>query len=90
MFILDYDFSFTLNESNLALLYLGIFPTAVASIYRVKIVQEAGIQFVSQVSFLIPIFALIFAWLILDEMPEITSLVALTLILYGMYIRNKK
>jgi len=84
------DFTFTLNDSNMALIYLGILPTAIASIYRVKMVQEVGIQFMSQVAYLIPIFALIWAWLILDEIPKYITLLALIIILFGLYIRNKK
>ena len=81
--------SLEVNRSTLAILYLGILPTAVASIYRVKMVQEVGVQFMSQVAYLIPIFALIWAWLILDEIPKAITLVALSIVLFGLYIRNR-
>lgn len=82
--------SLEVNQSTLAILYLGILPTAVASIYRVKMVQEVGVQFMSQVSYLIPIFALIWAWLVLDEIPKAITLVSLAIVLFGLYIRNKE
>ena len=82
--------SLEVNQSTLAILYLGILPTAIASIYRVKMVQEVGVQFMSQVSYLIPIFALIWAWLVLDEIPKAITLVALAIVLFGLYIRNKE
>ena len=82
--------SLEVNQSTLAILYLGILPTAVASIYRVKMVQEVGVQFMSQVSYLIPIFALIWAWLVLDEIPKAITLAALAIVLFGLYIRNKE
>ena len=85
-----WGYNLEINQSTLAILYLGILPTAIASIYRVKMVQEVGVQFMSQVAYLIPIFALIWAWLVLDEIPKAITLVALVLVLFGLYIRNKE
>ena len=83
------DYVFTINNSTISILYLGILPTAIASIYRVKMVQEVGIQFMSQVAYLIPIFAMIWAWLVLDEIPKAITLVALVIVLLGLYVRSK-
>jgi len=83
------DYVFVVNNSTIAILYLGILPTAIASIYRVKMVQEVGIQFMSQVAYLIPIFAMIWAWLVLDEIPKAIILVALIIVLMGLYVRSK-
>jgi len=83
------DYIFVFNNSTIAILYLGILPTAIASIYRVKMVQEVGIQFMSQVAYLIPIFAMIWAWLVLDEIPKAITLVALVIVLTGLYVRSK-
>ena len=83
------DYVFTINNSTISILYLGILPTAIASIYRVKMVQEVGIQFMSQVAYLIPIFAMILAWLVLDEIPKAITLVALVIVLLGLYVRSK-
>jgi len=84
-----WGYNLEINQSTLAILYLGILPTAIASIYRVKMVQEVGVQFMSQVAYLIPIFALIWAWLVLGEIPKAITLVALVFVLLGLYIRNK-
>ncbi len=89
VFILYSDYVFSINNSTIAILYLGIFPTAIASIYRVKMVQEVGIQFMSQVAYLIPIFAMVWAWLVLDEIPKAITLVALIIVLMGLYVRSK-
>jgi drug/metabolite transporter (DMT)-like permease len=77
------------DKSLLALIYLGIFPTALAAIYRIRMVQTIGVQFMVQVSYLIPIFALFWAWLILGEIPKISSLLALIFILTGLYIGKR-
>ena len=87
---LYWGYSFSADSSSMAIVYLGILPTAIASIYRVKMVQEVGIQFMSQVAYLIPIFALIWAWLVLNEVPKSITLIALVIVLFGLYIRNKK
>ncbi len=87
---LYWGYNFEVNNSTLSILYLGILPTAIASIYRVKMVQEVGVQFMSQVAYLIPIFALIWAWLVLGEIPKSITLIALVIVLFGLYIRNKK
>ena len=83
------DISGIFDDSILAIIYLGIFPTAIASLYRVQMVQKVGVQFMSQVAYLIPIFALIFAWIVLDEIPKLITLLSLILILLGLYLRNK-
>ena len=83
------DYVFEVNNSTMAILYLGILPTAIAQIFRVKMVQEVGIQFMSQVAYLIPIFAMIWAWLVLDEIPKAITLVALIIVLLGLYVRSK-
>jgi len=85
-----HDYVFELNDSVIAVIYLGILPTAIASIYRVKMVQEVGVGFMSQVSYLIPIFALIWAWLVLNEIPKLIVIIAFVIVLFGLYIRNKK
>jgi len=83
------NYVFTINNSTIAILYLGILPTAIAQIFRVKMVQEVGIQFMSQVAYLIPIFAMVWAWLVLDEIPKLITLVSLVIVLLGLYVRSK-
>ncbi|HHD80709.1 MAG TPA: EamA/RhaT family transporter, partial [Campylobacterales bacterium] len=64
--------------------------TAIASLYRIQMVQSVGVQFASQVAYLIPIFALFWAWLILDEIPKNSTYIALVFILIGMYLGKRK
>jgi len=90
MLIMYPDYIFSINNSSIAIIYLGILPTAIASTYRVKIVQEVGIQFMSQVAYLIPIFAMIWAWFFFGDIPKFITFISLILVLLGLYIRNKK
>jgi drug/metabolite transporter (DMT)-like permease len=59
-----------------------------ASLVRVKLVQKVGIQFMSQVAYLIPIFAIFWSWIFLNEIPKLTAWIALFLILSGLLVRK--
>lgn len=78
------------TSSILPIIYLAIFPTAAASLIRVRLVQKVGVQFMSQVAYLIPIFAIFWSWVFFDELPKQTAWVALILILLGLFIRKLK
>ncbi len=79
-----------LSLSAATVLYLAIIPTAIASLVRVQLVQRVGVQFMSQVSYLIPIFAIFWSWVFLSELPDTNAWIALTLILSGLIIRGVK
>lgn len=78
------------NSSFIAVVFLAIVPTALASLVRVTLVKNVGIQFMSQVSYLIPIFAIFWAWLFFGEVPKLNAFIALFLILFGLFIRGIK
>ncbi len=80
--------NFTL-ESFLPILYLGIFPTALAFQLRYHITKTSGPVFLSYVAYLIPIFALIWGFLLLSEKIYLSSIIGITLILFGIYIGRK-
>ena len=79
------DFS---NIDYLPIVYLAIFPTALASLIRVKMVQKVGVQFMSQVAYLIPIFAIIWSWVFFTELPSESAWIALILVLLGLFIKK--
>ena len=79
-----------INLSTYSVVYLALLPTAIASLFRVRLVQNVGIQFMSQVAYLIPIFAIFWSWIFLDEIPKLLAWIALSLILSGLYIRKIK
>ena len=76
-------------KSILPLLYLGIFPTALAFQLRYHITKTSGPVFLSYVAYLIPIFALIWGFILLSEKIYLSSIVGITLILIGVYIGRK-
>ena len=76
-------------KSILPILYLGIFPTALAFQLRYHITKTSGPVFLSYVAYLIPIFALIWGFILLSEKIYLSSIVGITLILIGVFIGRK-
>ncbi|MBH90660.1 MAG: EamA family transporter [Candidatus Marinimicrobia bacterium] len=76
-------------ESTIALIYLGIFPTGVAWMLRFHILTKVGMVFQTQVAYLIPIFGVIFGYLLMDEQITWKVLASLIIIITGIYIVKK-
>ena len=76
-------------ESTLSLIYLGVVATGFAWWLRFKILAKNGIVFQTQVTYLIPIFGVIFGALILDEQITWKVLASLIIIISGIYIVKK-
>lgn len=70
------------------LIYLAIIPTALASLIRVRMVQKVGVQFMSQVAYLIPVFAIIWSWIFFNDLPKQSAWIALSLVLLGLFIKK--
>jgi drug/metabolite transporter (DMT)-like permease len=73
----------------LPILYLGLFPTAIAFQLRYHITKTSGPVFLSYVAYLIPIFAIIWGYLLLSENINYTSIIGIILILFGVYVGKK-
>lgn len=77
----------TLNPgagSMVAVLLLGIFPTAVAAIFVFQLIDRQGAGFFGQVNLLVPIMGVFWAMTILGEIPDPRAWLALALILVGI------
>lgn len=72
------------GASLIALLALGIVSTAGGNLLRFEIVRRQGAGFISQINYLIPIFGIVWAFLVLAEMPSPRAYPALGLILAGV------
>lgn len=68
----------------LALLYLGVLPTAGAQIILVRVVRQAGPVFLSLVNYQVPIWSVLLGALLLSEPLPASLLSAMTLILTGL------
>ena len=75
--------------STISLLYLGVVATGFAWLIRFRILTVNGLVFQTQVAYLIPIFGIIFGYLIMDEIITWRVLFSLVIILIGIYIFKK-
>lgn len=69
-----------------AVVALGLAPTALAYTLRFQLIRDVGSTFLSQVGYLVPVFGVLWAWVILGEVPALTTLGALALILLGIRV----
>ncbi len=80
----------TYSTGFLALLALGIFPTALATIMFFAIIARAGPSFLSQSGYLIPVCAVLMGVMFLDEVVDVLTVIALIVILAGIAISQHK
>ncbi|MDH5454165.1 MAG: DMT family transporter [Paracoccaceae bacterium] len=73
-----------------AILALGIGPTAIAYVLRFYVIRDVGSTFMSQVGYLVPIFGIMWAWAVLGEVPALSAVGALALILLGIRVTQWK
>ena len=76
-------------KAVLPIIYLGLFPTAIAFQLRYHITKTSGPVFLSYVAYLIPIFAIIWGYLLLSENIGFSSILGIILILFGIYVGRK-
>ena len=91
---LFYDFINYENNINkislISIIYLGVFPTAIAFHMRYHIVKQSGPVFLSYVAYLIPVFALIWGFIFLSEKIVFSSVVGIILVFIGLFVGQKK
>lgn len=82
------DFAAAPPKALAALLYLGLGPTAIATILLVKVISSAGPTFLTQANYQVPVWSVIFGTLLLGERLPAQFFAALVLILAGLAISN--
>jgi len=73
-----------------AIVFLAVFPTALATIGYVWLIRRRGAVFTSLTVYLAPIWATLLGVVLLSETPGLTDYLALVLILSGVAIANLK
>lgn len=73
-----------------ALLYAAIFPTALAAVIRVRVITTAGSLFMSNTSYMVPVWSVIFGITLLDEALPPGLYAGLALILAGIAISQSR
>ena len=87
MIIVEFNNPSSFNINSLSsLIYLGIFPTAIAFVLRFHIISKAGPIFLSYVAYLIPAFAIFWGYVFLKETITLDTFIGVTLILFGVFL----
>lgn len=71
---------------GIAILVLGLLPTAFATLLRVSIIRSAGSVFLTLVNYQVPIWSMVFGAWILSEALPLRFFIALAMILTGLAI----
>jgi len=86
-FFADQPWTLSYNTDGLlAALYLGVSPTALATIVLIVVISSRGVTFWSLNNYLIPVLGVTWGFLFLDEPITRAVLIALSLILAGIAI----
>ncbi len=80
----------TTRESTLAIIVLGLVPTAFAAYLRILVVRTAGSVFMTNVNYQVPLWSVVFGAVVLDENLPIEFFIALGIILAGLAISQGK
>ncbi len=73
-------------KASAALLWLGLFPTGLAYILRFYLVRRVGVSTFAIAMNAIPVFGIIFGAILLNERIEAKTIVALCLVICGLFI----
>ena len=72
------------------LILLGIFPTALGTLMLFAIVERQGAGFLSQINFLVPVFGVLWAIILINETLPANAVAALIIILAGVAVARVK
>ena len=91
IFLTDHNWQLSIVSLEFAsLVILGIFPTALATIIYFAVIARVGPSFLSQINYLIPVWAVIIGVLFLNERIGANAIIALIIILAGIAIAQRK
>ena len=90
MIIVEINNPSSFNFKSLSsLIYLGLFPTAIAFVLRFHLISKAGPVFLSYVAYLIPVFAIFWGYIFLNETISQDTLIGIILILLGVFLSQR-
>ena len=80
------SYSYLLLDMNILL--LGVLCTAIATVIYFQILQSEGASFISMMNFLIPLWAILFGIIILNDQFSWNYILGLLVILFGIKLAN--
>jgi len=75
-------------EITLAVVYLGLFPSAVAYVTWAYALARTTASSATSFLYLLPVLAILIAWLWLDEIPSVLALLGGTVVIIGVMLVN--
>lgn len=77
-------------RASYAIVFLGLVPTAAATLLRISVIRSAGSVFMTLVNYQVPMWSMVFgAWILLEELP-FRFFIALALVLAGLAVSQWK
>jgi len=73
----------------IAIIFLGVVPTAIANLLLVSVIRSAGPSFLSLVNYQVPVWSVLFGALFLAEVLPARTFVALGLIMLGLAVNQR-
>jgi len=77
-------------ELTLAVVYLGLFPSAAAYICWGSALAHTTASSATSFLYLLPVFAILIAWLWLDDIPSILALLGGAVVIIGVMLVNAR
>ena len=74
------------QRPTIAILFLGVVPTALAALIRVATIRSAGAVFMTLVNYQVPLWSMMFGVVVLNELLPLRFFAALALILCGLVV----
>jgi drug/metabolite transporter (DMT)-like permease len=91
MFLAHQNWELSIQSPEfISLVMLGIFPTGIATIIYFAVIIRVGPSFLSQINYLIPVWAVLMGILFLNESVGYNAIIALVIILLGIAIAQRK
>lgn len=73
-----------------SLILLGLFPTGLATVVYFAVIARAGPSFLSQINYLIPVWAVLMGIIFLNEHIDVGAFIALAVILLGIAVAQRQ
>ena len=77
------------TNALLATIYIGVAPSAIAYTLFSYAIANVQVSRVTSFMYLVPVFSLLFAWILLAEIPSITSLIGGVVAIIGVVLVNQ-
>jgi len=90
LFMLVFDYKIYSGQTILSLVGLGVFGSGIAYLFYYYLVKKRGPEFASFVTYIVPVSAMVWGAMFLNEQISGRMLVGLIFIFYGVYLSSYK